>query len=110
VWPWSDRAPKVWARGTWDAQHAPSVVEGGGLLVFDNGNRRVVEVDAQGHVVWSHPVKSHAWGHTERTPCGTTLIADTVAGQVLEVDAEGRVVWDYRTDGPVMEATTQGAG
>ena len=106
VWPGTERAPKVW-EGPWTAQHAPSVVEGGGLLVFDNGGRRVIETNTDGQVVWSHPVKSHAWGYAERTPCGTTLVADTVARRVLEVTDDHRIVWDYRTEGPVMEASTR---
>lgn len=100
----------VWARrGPWVAQHEPSVLPDGRLLLFDNrggegGASRVVEVDPDsGEIVWSWSgepsgtLRSEIGGSCARLPGGHTLISASVPGRALEIDSEGRVVWELRT-------------
>ena len=98
-----------WAqRGPWDAQHQPTLVEGGRLLIFDNRGRsgfsRVVELDlANGELGWRYPseeaiddaLASPEGGSAQRLPGGTTLITESERGRALEVTAQGDIVWEF---------------
>jgi hypothetical protein len=99
----------VWARrGPWRAQHEPSLLSDGRLLLFDNrgnqGYARLLEVDpATGEATWSHGGEPPASfgsaiaGSCARLPNGNTLATLSVPGRALELDASGRVVWELRT-------------
>jgi len=103
-----DAARIEWAyAGLFRRQHAPSVVAGGRLLLFDNlgdgGRSRALEFDpATLTVAWrydnSHgPLFSEVCGSVQRLPNGNTLIAESDAGRVIEVTPERRIVWEYVT-------------
>lgn len=98
----------VWAmRGLWDFQHAPTVLENGRLLVFDNqgdhGYSRVFEIDpVTQEIPWLysgavHGLYSETCGTEQRLPNGNTLITESDNGRALEVTAEGETVWEYYT-------------
>lgn len=112
----------VWARhGPWDAQHEPSPLDGGALLLFDNlgngggnpggsaprprgGRARVLEVHpGSGEVLWSWTgdppgtLSSDLAGSCARLPNGNTLVTESVPGRAYEIDPEGRVVWEFRS-------------
>jgi hypothetical protein len=99
----------VWARrGPWRAQHEPSLLSDGRLLLFDNrghdGYARLLELDlATGEAAWSHggdppaAFASAIGGSCARLPNGNTLATLSVPGRALELDAEGKVVWELRT-------------
>jgi hypothetical protein len=73
----------------------------GNVLITDPGNRRVIEVDRAGKIVWSYDGQAarHAKFKpysAERLTNGNTLIADQTGEQVLEVTPAGAVVvWSY---------------
>lgn len=106
----------LWARsGPWRYQHDPSLVPGGGLLVFDNeyepGTRsRVVELDPfTGEVAWQfaadreRPFYSVVCGAAQRLANGNTLITDSASGRAFELTAGGELVWAWispHTAGP----------
>lgn len=104
-----DSETVTWARsGPWRAQHEPSLLDSGRLLLFDNrgddGHSRLLEVDpATGEVVWSwsgEPPRSFAsaiGGSCSRLPNGNTLATLSVPGRALEIDPAGEVVWEFRT-------------
>ncbi|HAX24538.1 MAG TPA: aryl sulfotransferase [Chloroflexi bacterium] len=92
-------------------QHAPTVLDNGNILIFDNGTHRldhpipfsrVIEVDpATKEIVWSYqedypsqffsPLISNA----QRLPNGNTLICEGSFGRLFEVTHDGEVVWEY---------------
>jgi hypothetical protein len=92
-------------------QHAPTPLENGNLLIFDNGVHRLdyflpysrvieVELDTQ-DIVWEYkeadrpsffsPLISNA----QRLPNGNTLICEGSFGRFFEVTHGGDVVWEY---------------
>lgn len=99
----------VWARrGPWDAQHDPTLLGNGRILLFDNrglgGHSRLLEIDPlTGRLGWSWrgdpPVafSSSLAGTVSRLPGGNTLVTESVPGRAFELDPGGRVVWDFRT-------------
>jgi hypothetical protein len=106
-----DSGKAVWAaRGPWRAQHDPSFLDNGHLLLFDNlgSNRgsRVLEYDLQTQAFpWSYPGASgkpffsRIRGMSQRLPNGNTLVVNSVGGEVLEVTAAQEVVWSCSSSG-----------
>jgi len=104
-----ERESVVWARrGDWRAQHQPTLLEGGTVLLFDNrgagGRSRVIEfLPGSGEVVWEYRdgpgrrLFSAEVGSCQRLPNGNTLITESEAGRALEVTAAGETVWEFRT-------------
>ncbi|MFL6290386.1 MAG: arylsulfotransferase family protein [Thermoanaerobaculia bacterium] len=103
-----EREEIVWARtGSWRRQHQPTLLDDGGLLLFDNrgpgGDRsRVIELDPRtGGVRWQfggrpgQELFSKTLGSCQRLPNGNTLITESEAGRALEVTRAGRVVWEF---------------
>ena len=103
----------VWAaQGEWRAQHDPTVLPSGRLLLFDNEGvfrlggeehaSTVLELDPLDlSVGWRYrgselePFYSETCGTAQRLPGGTTLITESDAGRAFEVTREGEVVWEY---------------
>jgi hypothetical protein len=100
-----DSGKVVWAaRGPWRAQHDPSFLDNGHLLLFDNlgspRGSRVLEYDpATQAFPWSYPgdtgkpFYSRIRGMTQRLPNGNTLVVNSDGGEVFEVTAACAVVW-----------------
>lgn len=100
-----DSEKVVWAaRGPWQAQHDPSFLDNGHLLLFDNlGSQRgsrVLEYDPQTQAFpWMYPDEkgkpflSEIRGMCQRLPNGNTLIVNSVGGEVWEVTPDREVVW-----------------
>lgn len=98
----------VWAeQGNWDAQHDPTQLKSGNVLVFDNrgneGCSRVTEFDpVTMEVVWSYEeddpcgFHSDACGASQRLANGNTLITESDNGRAFEVTPDGRIVWEFR--------------
>ncbi|MCB1182361.1 aryl-sulfate sulfotransferase [bacterium] len=96
----------TWGPGELNAQHQPSILPDGHLLVFDNGTARgytrVLEVDpATGAIVWNwgEAADQRFWcsamGGVEGLPGGNVLITDSSAGRAFEVTRDGAIVWDF---------------
>ncbi len=100
-----DSEKVVWAaRGPWQAQHDPSFLDNGHLLLFDNlGSQRgsrVLEYDPQTQAFpWMYPDEtgkpflSEIRGMCQRLPNGNTLIVNSDGGEAFEVTPEREVVW-----------------
>lgn len=98
----------VWAlSGMWRAQHQPTLLANGNLLVFDNqghaGQSKVVELDPlTQQVIWEYadspeaPFYSETCGTGQRMANGNTLITESDNGRVFEVTTEGKIVWEFR--------------
>lgn len=92
-------------------QHAPTPLENGNILIFDNGTSRpdsvvpysrVIEVDpATSAIVWSYQERrpidffSPLISNAQRLPNGNTLICEGSFGRLFEVTPEALVVWEY---------------
>jgi hypothetical protein len=97
----------VWTQfGLWLAQHDPTPLPNGNLLVFDNrghnGESKVIEYDPTSmEVVWmyagdrDHPFFTNAGGANQRLPNGNTLITESDNGRAFEVTPGGQIVWEY---------------
>lgn len=96
----------VWSRtGDWSRQHDPHLLDGGHLLVFDNGGERgisrALELGPEGAVAWSWdgPPSETMWtaccGTAQRLPNGNTLVTESEAGRAFEVTPLGAVVWRF---------------
>jgi hypothetical protein len=94
------------ARGPWDAQHQPTLLDDGTLLIFDNqgndGFSRVLEFDpVSAETKWQYPpmgsqlLASPEAGSCQRLIGGTTLITESERGRAIEVTREGTVVWEF---------------
>jgi hypothetical protein len=100
-----DRGKLVWAaRSSWRAQHDPSFLANGHLLLFDNqgspGGSRVLEYDPQTQAYpWSYPGAngspffSSVRGMSQRLANGNTLIVNGDGGEAFEVTPGQEVVW-----------------
>ncbi len=91
-------------------QHAPSWLEDGNLLIYDNAGgegetSRVVEYEVDEDAmtirqVWQYPQDpddawyTEAWGDADRLPGGNTLIDAGFENRIFEVTADGEVAWD----------------
>jgi hypothetical protein len=99
----------VWAlAGMFEAQHDPTFVDTGNLLIFDNlsdpEGSRVIEVDPfTQDVVWVYggdaetAFYSEFSGSNSRLPNGNTLITETEGGRAFEVTPDRRIVWEFRS-------------
>jgi uncharacterized protein (UPF0248 family) len=103
----------VWKLGppTLAGQHAPTLLENGNILIFDNGVHRlddplpfsrVIEVNpATNEIVWKYQDRpvwnffSPRMGNAQRLPNGNTLITESSFGRFFEVTKEGEIVWEY---------------
>jgi len=73
-------------------QHAPLQLSNGNLLVYDNGNGRVVEFTRLGEVVWEYPIYSAVWGNVWKLDNGNYVFPSCFEGLVYEVSPKGEVV------------------
>lgn len=97
----------VWAlTGKWRAQHQPTLLESGRLLLFNNiagvEVSEVIEFDPLTHeVLWSYkgdataPFFTREQGRNQRLPNGNTLITESDNGRAFEVTPERTIVWEY---------------
>lgn len=97
----------VWAvTGPWDAQHQPTLLPDGNLLIFDNrgyhGASKVIEFDPlERKVVWSYEGDppssffSYDCGSAARLPGGHTLITESNRGRAFEITPDQRIVWEF---------------
>ncbi len=105
-----ERHEVVWARtGSWRAQHQPTLLPSGDLLLFDNtgagpGRSRVLELEPlTGRVTWSYGdsqrdnLFSKTLGSCQRLQNGNTLITESENGRAVEIDRKGRVVWEFNS-------------
>jgi hypothetical protein len=96
--------------GEFSHQHAPTWLESGKILVFDNGCHRlrgpsfsrVVEVDpATNEIGWQYMGEtilgfySFMISGANRLPNGNTLITEGASGRLFEVTPERETVWEY---------------
>jgi hypothetical protein len=101
-------AKVVWAlSGMWSAQHQPTFLANGNILLFDNqghrGRSKVLEINPLTQaVVWVfadtpvHPLFSRTCGSCQRLPGGNTLITESDNGRALEVAPDGTIAWEFR--------------
>jgi uncharacterized protein (UPF0248 family) len=103
----------LWKLGppTVAGQHAPTLLENGNILIFDNGVHRlddsmpfsrVIEVDpAKNAIAWKYQDRpvwnffSPRMGNAQRLPNGNTLVCESSFGRVFEVTRDGEIVWEY---------------
>lgn len=74
----------------------------GRILVPEHANNRVVEVDADGKVVWEYSIEQPV--AAVRLPTGNTLITSLKLLKAVEVDRNGKVVWEFSHTSRVTRA------
>ncbi len=97
----------VWMQtGPWDAQHEPTLLPNGNMLILDNlGNRgksRIMEFNPFSmQVFWEYlgeekkPFYTMGCGSCCRLPNGNTLITETDFGRAFEVTPQKETVWEF---------------
>ncbi|MGD2115439.1 MAG: arylsulfotransferase family protein [Acidobacteriota bacterium] len=98
-----ERREILWAWGPSNLiyQHHPTLLDGGNILIFNNGLERseVVELDPLARkVVWRFrhdELFSRLRGSCQRLPNGNTLITESDTGYVFEVTPDGERVWRF---------------
>jgi hypothetical protein len=84
--------------------HAFERLPDGNTMIVETGNLRIIEVDAQGAVRTSVPMRvEHPDAHRDtrrvrKTAAGTYLVCHEGLGCVREYNAAGAVVWEYVLD------------
>lgn len=101
-----------WGSDTLSHQSSPVVLDGGDLLVFDNGMHpygfafsfsRVVEISVNtSSISWIYGgaddttiFYSSIMGSCQRLANGNTLVCEGTSGRVFEVNANGDLVWEF---------------
>jgi hypothetical protein len=97
----------VWAlTGQWLAQHEPTLLRGGSILLLDNrghfGMSKVIEIDPLSQeILWAYEGTPENCFYTEtsgtvhRLPNGNTLIVESNGGRAFEVATDGEIAWQY---------------
>jgi len=84
--------------------HAFEPLPDGRVMVAESGNRRIVEVDRQGRIVFEMPLtvdNPHPHRDTRmarRMSHGGFLVCHEADGTVREYDRSGKVIWKYTLD------------
>jgi len=84
--------------------HAFQRLENGHTMVAESGNRRIVEVDAEGRIVKNVPLtvnKPDPHRDTRlarKLESGNYLVCHEGDGCVREYDGTGKIVWEYKLD------------
>ena len=98
-----------WGAGEVSHQHHATQLEGGNIMIFDNGshssgrsNSRVIEVNPQtDEIEWTYEGSPPASFYSsyisgaDRLPNGNTLICEGAHGRLFEVTRRGEIVWEY---------------
>jgi hypothetical protein len=99
-----------WGEDVLSHQHCATYLEGGKILIFDNGCHRkeapsfsqIVEVDRETKKIeWTYKAEpilafySFMISGCERLPNLNTLITEGATGRIFEVTPEGETVWEY---------------
>jgi hypothetical protein len=102
-----DEKSVVWAlSGQWKAQHQPTMLDNGNMLLFDNqgyhGGSKVIEFDPlTQQIVWAYEgteengFHSSSLGSCQRLPNGNTLITESKGGRAFEVVPDKTIVWEF---------------
>lgn len=114
----SPGSPKPWALLAWDqdvgridGQEADSagptsfaLKPDGGALVLDQVNRRVLELDAHGHVTGSLPLPTGTYDDVEQFDGKAVLVLDRLVGKLLRVtDRQGTLLTEMPLEGHGIE-------
>ncbi len=102
-----DEERVVWAlTGQWVAQHEPTLLPGGSILLLDNrghyGMSKVIEFDPlTQEIAWAYEGTPENGFYTETSGTthplanGNTLIVESNSGRAFEVARDGEIVWEY---------------
>ncbi len=102
VWKYTAK-PKPGYKGRIEV-HAFQRLPDGNTLVAESGNRRLVEVDADGKIVKEIPLQvKNPDPHRDtrlvrKLESGNYLVCQEGDGCVREYDATGKVIWEYKLD------------
>ncbi|MFE2225609.1 arylsulfotransferase family protein [Streptomyces kronopolitis] len=106
-----------WGPGELSAQHQPSALPNGNVLVFDNGVAtgvsRALEVDpTSSAIIWEYRASSFTAcaGGCELLPSGNVLVTEAQVGRAIEVTRDQQITWQWRTaklsSGPLTSRAT----
>ena len=90
--------------------HAFRRLENGLTMIAESGTTRIIEVNKDGAIVHSTPMKvSKADAHRDTrlvriTPAGTYLVAHEGEKSIREYDRDGKVVWEYEVGSQLYSA------
>lgn len=97
----------VWAlAGQWQAQHNPTLLANGNILLLDNRGHRGMSKDIEidpftQEIAWAYEgtpengFYTYGVGANQRLPNGNTLVTESTAGRAFEVTPDGSIVWEF---------------
>lgn len=96
----------AWGPGVLEGQHAPSMLDNGNILLFDNGLRRgwsrIIELNPlTKEIVWeyhSEPKEdffSSELSNVAQLPNGNIFICEASKNRLFEITPQGEIVWDF---------------
>ena len=97
----------TWAlTGQWVAQHEPTLLSNGDILLLDNrghyGMSKVIDLDPlTQEIVWAYEGTPENGFYTEtsgsahRLANGNTLVVESNSGRAFEIAVDGEIVWEY---------------
>src|SRR5262249_493762 len=89
---------RIFANGSLNSACGCQGLENGHRVFADWGTREVVEMDAQGKVVWRKPVPGTP-NCLHRLPNGNTLVGLFLEREVCEIKPDGSVAWRAKVAG-----------
>jgi len=92
-----------WGENELDGQHAPTLLDSGNILIFDNGYRRgfsrVIELNPLTKCIeWEYKPDdfyTQTKGFAQRLPNDNTLITESNKGRAFEITKKGNIVWEF---------------
>ena len=103
----------MWGRNEIAHQNNPTFLDGGNILLLDNGVHttiypmgfsRALEIDPKNNeMVWAYEDSprsnfySSIMGSCQRLPNGNTLICETTTGRIFEVSPKRDIVWEFNS-------------
>lgn len=106
----NENSEVVWSFGSLILKHphCARIVDGGNLLVYDNGNGRVAEYKLDGTLVWQYTgLDCPALGWCQKLWNGNYLFPDTMGKRILEVTPGGEIVKEIHTADILYQAKAQ---
>jgi hypothetical protein len=93
----------LWGPANLNRQHAPTLLDNGDILVFDNGRggrSSIVEVDPRSdRIAWRYAPTSGFFskirGACQRLANGSTLVTESQTGYAFEVTPAGETTWRF---------------
>ena len=97
----------AWGPGILCSQHAPTMLDNGNLLIFNNnawsgGWSQIIKLNPlTEEIVWEYHAEpkedffSGVWSNAQKLPNGNIFVCEGVSNRLFEITPQGEIVWDF---------------